>query len=130
MRETKWWAWHMIAGVVILVLLGLHMIVTHFDGLLQYMNPVKSEDGTTASAIDWGNVAHRAGMISTAIIYIALLGAALFHGLYGFRTILFEMSMGRGAQIFINVLFWLIGLGMFVFGTWAAIASMSISGAA
>jgi succinate dehydrogenase hydrophobic anchor subunit len=125
MRETKWWAWHMIAGAVILVLLGLHMIVTHFDSIIGYLNPVKDEAGR-AGAINWGNVVARAEMVSTAAIYILLLAAALFHGLYGFRTILFELTLSKGAQRFVNVLFWLVGIGMFLFGTWAAIASMNL----
>ena len=33
MRETKFWTWHMAAGVVILVLLGLHMMIMHTRGL-------------------------------------------------------------------------------------------------
>jgi len=49
-----------------------------------------------------------------------------FHGLYGFRTILFELSLSRGARKFVNVLFWLFGIGMFVFGAWAAIAASSL----
>lgn len=129
MKETKWWAWHMIAGVVILVLLGLHMIVTHFDSLVGFQNPVKDEEGK-ASAINWENVVERAKLVSTAIIYVVLLAAALFHGLYGFRTILFELSLGKGLRMVITVLFWLIGLGMFIFGTWAAIAAMNLPSAA
>ncbi len=120
MRETKWWAWHMIAGVVILVLLGLHMLITHFDGLLRLFNPAGP------SAIAWENVVARAQDVGHAVVYIVLLGAALFHGLYGFRTILFELSLSRGARKFVNVLFWLFGIGMFVFGAWAAIAASSL----
>ena len=33
MRETKYWTWHMAAGVVILFLLGLHMTIMHVDGI-------------------------------------------------------------------------------------------------
>lgn len=121
MRETKWWAWHMIAGIVILFLLGLHMLITHTDDILGYFNVLGP-----SHAIEWENVVARAQSLMFAAIYIALLGAALFHGLYGARTILFEMNLGAGARRFVNAFFWLAGLGIFIFGTWAAVAAMGI----
>ena len=33
MRESTLWMWHIFAGVVILVLLGMHMFMMHFDGI-------------------------------------------------------------------------------------------------
>ena len=111
----------MIAGIAIFFLLGLHMIVTHFDDILGWFN-VKGP----SHAIEWENVVARAQDIMFTVIYIALLVTALFHGLYGFRTILFEMNLGAGARKFVTVLFWLIGLGMFALGTWAAISAMSL----
>ena len=121
MRETKWWAWHMIAGMVLFVLLGLHFLITHLDdvlGVFNYLGP--------SHAIEWQNVVHRAQNLFFAVTYVIMLVAALFHGLYGLRTILFEMNMGTGAKKFVDVLFWLIGLGLLVVGTWAAIASMAL----
>ena len=32
------------------------------------------------------------------ITYILLLGAALYHGLYGLRTILFELTLSRALE--------------------------------
>ncbi len=32
MRETKFWTWHMAAGVVIALLLGQHMVIMHLGG--------------------------------------------------------------------------------------------------
>ncbi len=34
MRESTLWFWHIIAGAVILVLLGLHMAIMHLDDIL------------------------------------------------------------------------------------------------
>ncbi len=120
MRETKFWAWHIISAVVICVLLGLHMVVMHMDGLLGYNNPAGP------NAIDWYNVVARAQVVGQAAIYVVLLGAALFHGLYGARNILFEYSPIKGLQTFINVLFIAIGTGLFVYGSWAAIAALAL----
>ena len=33
MRETRYWTWHMLAGVVIFFLLGLHMLIMHLGGV-------------------------------------------------------------------------------------------------
>jgi succinate dehydrogenase/fumarate reductase cytochrome b subunit len=98
-----------------LFLLGIHMITMHLDAILGWFNPVEGE------AVDWGNVVARAKLAIYVVIYIALLAAALYHGLYGFRTILFELGMKRGAQSLINILFVVVGICLFVLGSWAAI---------
>jgi len=121
MRETKWWAWHMIAGIIMFFLLGLHFIITHMDDILGWFNALGP-----SHAIEWENVVGRAQNIFFTVTYVVLLIAALFHGLYGFRTILFELNLKSGAKKFVDVLFWLVGLGLFVVGTWAAIVSMTL----
>ena len=115
MRETKLWTWHIFTGLVILVLLGIHMLTMHLDGVLGWFNPAGGE------GIDWANLMARAKMVIYAIVYILLLAAALYHGLYGFRTILFELGPKQGIQTSISVLFWIMGISLFVFGTWAAL---------
>ena len=97
MRETKFWTWHIFTGLLILVLLSIHMITMHLDGILGWFNPAGGE------AIDWANLIARAKLFIYAILYIVLLAAALYHGLYGFRTILFELGPKQGIQTFISV---------------------------
>jgi succinate dehydrogenase / fumarate reductase membrane anchor subunit len=119
MRETKLWTWHILAGAVVLVLLALHMVIMHLDVLLGawVLNP------SSGKAIAWGNVMARSRMGLLAVVYILLLGAALYHGLYGLRTILFELGLKRPMQAFVNVAFWIGGIALFVLGTCAAIAA-------
>jgi len=119
MRETKYWTWHIVAGAVILFLLGLHMLVMHLYQLLGTwgLNPVGG------AAVAWLNVLARSRMTAMVVIYILLLGAALYHGLYGLRTILFELGPGKALQMAVNVVFWIGGIGLFVLGTVAAIAA-------
>ena len=45
----------------------------------------------------------RARMGFFTVSYIVLLGAALFHGLYGLRNILFELGPARGVKSALNV---------------------------
>lgn len=117
MRETRYWTWHIAAGVVVLVFLTLHMLVMHLDDIVGFLNPAGGE------AIAWGNVIARSQMTFFVVTYVVLLGAALYHGLYGLRTILFELSPKEPLQRLITVVFWIGGLALFALGTYAAIAA-------
>jgi succinate dehydrogenase/fumarate reductase cytochrome b subunit len=114
MRDQRLWTWHVLAGVVILVFLGLHMAIMHLDVLVGIFNPADPHP------IAWANVVARARMGFFTVSYIVLLGAALFHGLYGFRNIVFELGIGRGLKSALDVALALGGVGLFVFGAWAA----------
>jgi succinate dehydrogenase / fumarate reductase membrane anchor subunit len=90
MRDQKLWFWHIAAGVVVLVFLALHMAIMHLDSLINISNPAGGHP------IDWANVVARGQSVFFATTYIVLLGAALFHGLYGLRNIIFEVVSGPG----------------------------------
>jgi len=121
MKDRNLWTWHMAAGLVILVFLGLHMTIMHLETSVGIFNP---EGG---HAIDWGNVAARGKSLFFAVTYVVLLGAALFHGLYGLRNILFELEPKRGMKVAVNWLLVLAGAGLFVVGTWAAWVSRELA---
>ena len=125
MRETKYWTWHMAAGVVILFLLGLHMLIMHMGGITQLYAPQGGE------AISKANSLFRDGQLFFTVTYILLLGVALYHGLYGLRTILFELTLKPIVEKLITVVFVVLGLGLFGLGTWAAITvhAIAITGA-
>lgn len=120
MKETRMWAWHMIAGIAILFLGGLHMIINHMDGLLRLFNPY------SGYAIEWSNVVYRSRMVFFAVIYILLLIATLFHGFYGLRNILLETGWGQRNRKGIVMGIWAIGGILFIIGTYAAIAALSL----
>jgi succinate dehydrogenase / fumarate reductase membrane anchor subunit len=111
----------MASGVVILVFLGLHMTVMHLDSSVGIFNPAGGH------AIDWENVLARGKSASFAVTYVILLGAALFHGLYGLRNILFELNPPPGLKILLNWLLILGGLAFFILGTWSAWASHQLA---
>jgi succinate dehydrogenase/fumarate reductase cytochrome b subunit len=124
MRETKFWTWHMAAGVVILALLGLHMVIMHLGGLTHLFAPHGGE------AVSQENSLFRDGRLFFTVTYILLLGVALYHGLYGLRTILFELTLKPAVEKAVSVLLLIVGLGLFGLGTWAAVAvhAIAISG--
>jgi len=120
-RDQGLWTWHLVAGVVILVLLGLHMTIMHLDEIVRVFSPAAGEP------IDWANVAERGKSVFFLVNYVVLLGAALFHGLYGLRNILFELNPARGVKKGLNALFLVAGFALFVFGSWAAWAGFTVS---
>lgn len=124
MRDQKLWTWHVLAGLVIAVFLGLHMTVMHLEVIVGIFNPAGGHP------IDWANVVARAKTLFFPVSYVVLLGAALFHGLYGTRNILFELNPSAGLKKVIGTVLLLIGVGLFVLGTWAAVTSHALARAA
>jgi succinate dehydrogenase / fumarate reductase membrane anchor subunit len=120
MRETKYWTWHMAAGVVIFILLGLHMTTMHLGGLTGLFVSHPAE-GSVAKI---NSQARDARMLFTAG-YILLLGIALYHGLYGLRTILFELTLKPAAEKAVSAILLILGVALFGLGSWAAIAAHS-----
>jgi len=123
MRDQKLWTWHLAAGAVILVFLGLHMTIMHLDKVVS----VASLNPAGGHPIDWSNVVARGKSVLFPLTYVVLLGAALFHGLYGVRNILFELDPAHWLKRTISAVLLLVGVGLFVVGTWAAIAGFSLA---
>ena len=121
MRDQGLWTWHLVAGVVILLLLGLHMTIMHLDEIVRVFSPSPGEP------IAWANVMARGKSVFFLMNYVLLLGAALFHGLYGLRNILFELNPALGLKKALNGLFLAAGLALFAFGTWAAWAGFTVA---
>ncbi len=122
MNGTKYWTWHMAAGVVILFLLGLHMCIMHIG-----VSSTAFSADVHQEAIAKVNSLFRDGQLFFTVTYILLLAVALYHGLYGLRTILFELTLPPAAEKFITVLFVVIGIGMFGLGTWAAVVAHGVA---
>jgi succinate dehydrogenase / fumarate reductase membrane anchor subunit len=121
MRETKYWTWHMAAGVAIFFLLGLHMLIMHMGGITHLFASHGGE------AISKENSLSRDSALFFTITYILLLGTALYHGLYGLRTMVFELTLKPAAEKAVSLGLLIVGLGMFGLGAWAAIAAHAIA---
>jgi succinate dehydrogenase hydrophobic anchor subunit len=120
-RDQRLWTWHLGAGLVILVLLGLHMTVMHLDAFVRVFNP------DPGHPIDWANVVSRSRSVFFLVSYVALLAAALFHGFYGLRTILFELNPGAPVKRALNTALVVGGVLLFALGTWSAWAGFQLS---
>jgi len=121
MNGTKYWTWHMTAGVALLFLLGLHMLVMHMVGTAHWFAPYGTEPDSLQNSL------FRDAKLFFTITYIFLLGVALYHGLYGLRTILFELTLKPAVERTITVVLLVVGLGLFGLGTWAAVAAHGIA---
>ena len=115
MRESKLWFWHILTAVIILVLLGVHMCTMHLGAILSSVglgssDPVKAEQ-----------VFHRSQQMIYMITYILLLGTALFHGLYGLRSMLLELSFSRALEKTIGGVCAVAGIGLFIYGSYVAV---------
>jgi succinate dehydrogenase / fumarate reductase membrane anchor subunit len=121
MNGTKYWTWHMTAGVVLLFLLGLHMLIMHMVGTAQWFAPYGTE------ADEMKNSLFRDAKLFFTVTYIALLGVALYHGLYGLRTMLFELTLKPAAERALTVVLVVLGVGLFGLGTWAAVVAHGIA---
>jgi succinate dehydrogenase hydrophobic anchor subunit len=115
MRESKLWSWHILTGVIILVLLGIHMGIMHLGVILNALGIGSGEPTKSAE------VFHRSETFIFMITYIVLLGAALFHGLYGLRSMLFELSLSKTLEKTIGGLRAVAGIGLFLYGSYVAV---------
>jgi succinate dehydrogenase / fumarate reductase membrane anchor subunit len=122
-RDQRLWTWHIGAGAVILVLLGLHMTVMHLDAVVRVFSPQPGEP------IGWANVMERGKSVFFLVTYVLLLGAALFHGFYGLRNIVFELNPGAGVRKTVTLLLVGAGAALFIVGTWAAFRAYGLANA-
>ena len=114
--EVGYWTFFIIAGIVVFILLSLHMMIIHMDGLFGIFNP------SGGSALDWKNVIYRSHSAFFTITYIILLAAALYHGFYGLRTILLELGLKKRIQSLVTIAVWVIGIVLFCVGVYANLA--------
>lgn len=122
MREAKLWFWHIITAVFILFLLGSHMGIMHMGAILSALG-LGSDNPTSAE-----NVFARSQQMLFMVTYIVLLGTALFHGLYGLRSILCELSLSKTLEKLIGSLFTVAGIALFLYGTYVAVQLFKMKG--
>ena len=122
MRESKLWFWHILSAAIILVLLGVHMGIMHLDAILSAAGIGSSEPVAAEE------VFQRSQQLIFMITYILLLGAALFHGLYGLRSMFFELSFSKAVEKAIGGLCALAGVVLFIYGSYVAVVVFNMQG--
>lgn len=102
-KGTWSWLFQRISAVLILVLLGLHIWLTHFESLDEEL-------------MDWENVESRVQSLGLLLIDYSLLIAVLYHALNGARMVLFDFVTGSGSRKGIDIALWVGGIFSVIWG--------------
>ncbi len=117
MKESKLWSLHLVCGAMIFFLIAIHFGVMHLDELLGFSEVLKYE-----------NVVVRGREAFYLVVYSLLLGASLYHGLYGFRNILCELGFGKTTEKVISLLILVVGVLTFIYGEIAIVKAFTQKG--
>ncbi len=98
------WAWFIqrLSAVLLIVLLGIHIYVSHFWHV--------GEELTV------GNISERLREAVFIVIDYSLLAMVLLHGLNGFRTVLFDFDRFTKRKRAVDLGLWALGIVMMVWG--------------
>jgi succinate dehydrogenase hydrophobic anchor subunit len=110
MRETRLWSLHILVLPIIAVLLGMHFAVMHYAPVFYGMSVDKARE--------FGTMIERGKSVTQLVLYILLLAAASYHGLYGLRGILRELPLTPPWVKVVDLGVILFGLAIFAFGTY------------
>lgn len=110
MRESKLWSFHILVIPIIAVLLGLHFAVMHYAPVFYGMSVEKAREFST--------MIERGKSAAQFVIYMLLLIAGLYHGLYGLRGILRELPLTPALVKVVDVGIVLFGLAIFALGVY------------
>jgi succinate dehydrogenase / fumarate reductase membrane anchor subunit len=106
-----YWLLHICAGVVLIVLLGLHMIIMHLNDIISSVRGVHFEPLSFCSVLERGE------SIYFLIFYLIFLIIAIYHGLFGLKNVLVEIFYSEKAESKINMFIWISGIILFVVGS-------------
>lgn len=118
MRETRLWSLHLLVIPIIAVLLGMHFALMHYAPVFYGMSVEKARE--------FGTMIERGRSIGQFVIYILLLAAGLYHGLYGLRGILRELPLTPQLAKVVDYGVLLLGLATFALGTYVTWWTFSV----
>jgi len=110
MRETRLWSLHLLAIPIIFVLLGMHLAIMHYAPVFYGMSVDKARE--------FGTMIERGKSVVQFVLYILLLIAGLYHGLYGLRGILRELPLAPTLIKVVDIGILTFGLLIFALGTY------------
>ena len=116
MLKTRLHLLSLFSAIAIAVLLGIHMAIQHLNNVL-----ATGEADPTA----WAPMIGRSVQGVWVGLYIALLAFGLYHGLYGLRGIILEVTASSKTMRAVNWLFIIGGIVIFIWGSYVPIALLS-----
>jgi len=96
------WIWQRLTALALVILLGVHF------WLLHYADPSRG--------LVFAGVQVRLKGLPWILVDLALLAAALFHGLNGVRNVILDYHTAPGLQRTLTVVMWAFGVLIFVLG--------------
>jgi len=117
-KESTFWFWFLVAGLVIFAFLGIHVVVIHLSAI---------SGGAYTKTLSYGSALQRAKSTFFTVGYIILLAALLYHGLYGLRSLFIELFTSRAAGRAISWSLALLGLATFAYGTYVTIIAARLA---
>ncbi len=118
MRESRWWTLSLGAAALMVVLLTLHMGLMHLSGVMKVLG---TDPGDVRSFVA---VMERGRSAAQMVFYLLFLAAALYHGLYGLRGVLLEVT-GRRGQGLLSGLVLAAGLLAFAYGAYVTVKTFT-----
>ncbi|HXF85864.1 MAG TPA: hypothetical protein VNK49_10805 [Anaerolineales bacterium] len=110
MRETRLWSLHILVIPIIVVLLGAHFALMHYAPVFYGMS--------VEEARSFEMMIERGRNAAQFVVYILLLAAGLYHGMYGLRGILRELPLTPTLAKIVDWGVLLIGIAIFALGTY------------
>lgn len=119
MWRTRLHLLHMLTGVLIASLLGIHLVILHLDAILGFFGVAATEPTS------WQSMITRASQGIWAGLYIALLAFVLYHALYGLRGVILEVTTSAKIERTITWSFIIIGIIALIWGAYVPVALLS-----
>jgi succinate dehydrogenase hydrophobic anchor subunit len=112
-REGTWlWLFKIVAGLMIVVLLGIHYVVNHLlpsSGLLSYSEVVQYYQNPIIPVME--------------IIFLIFV---ISHALVGLRSILLDLNPSNRILRAADILFIVVGLGFSIYGIWLVLVVVQL----
>lgn len=106
-KGVQSWFLQRVTAVGLIIVLGVHLWVLHFAG--------------EHAVLTVAGVAVRLQTLTYMVIDYSLLAFALYHGLYGLRSVLLDYTSGARVERGLTATLWAIGVAFFVYGAFALV---------
>lgn len=118
MRATYLWLLQLVTGVAIAVLLGGYLLSMHLRVILRFFGV----SGTELTS--WGAIIGQASQGIWIYLHMVLLALLLYHGLYGLRNIILELTPSGKTERIVTWVSTIMGSIVFI---WSAVVLVVIS---
>ena len=104
------WAWGLqrLSAVALIVLLGIHIYLSHFEGV--------GEEESGETLITFEEVQIRLDQLAFIVVDYLMLIMVLFHGLNGTRTVMYDFDRFAKHQKVVDISLFVLGLAMTIWG--------------